>query len=70
MPPNNTEPSPLGTLTREQLAYHFGIEASTLLDWENNEGLPVIEVGRTRLYSVGAVTKWLLKRSRVKKRKN
>ena len=60
-------PASLGILTREQLAAQFGIEQSTVSDWEKYEGLPVIKIRRSSFYDLKAVTAWLRRKGKEKR---
>ena len=44
------------------LAEMMGVAESTLLRWEETEGLPVLRVGRTRLYDLAEIRAWLKRR--------
>ena len=46
--------------TRDQIAHELGITTRTLQRWQNEEGLPVIRVGRLRRYSRENVAQWFL----------
>ena len=48
--------------TRDQIAHELGITTRTLQRWQNEEGLPVIRVGRLRRYSRENVAAWFLSR--------
>ena len=51
-------------VTRDQLAIHLNIEPKTVLEWEKEEGLPVIKIRRSSFYDTEEVAAWLAKRGR------
>jgi excisionase family DNA binding protein len=51
-----------GFATRDQIAHELGITTRTLQRWQNEEGLPVIRVGRICRYSRESVAAWFLSR--------
>jgi excisionase family DNA binding protein len=53
-----------GLMTRGALANALGVGEATLRRWEEAEGLPVLRVGRTRLYDLAEVRAWLKRRRR------
>lgn len=52
-----------GILTREQLAEELNLSEQTIRNWERG-GMPAIREGKTVLYHVPAVIKWLLRRKK------
>jgi len=53
-----------GLYTRDQMAAAFEVEPKTLINWEQELGMPVIKVGRkTVLYDFQAVLAWLRKQN-------
>lgn len=53
-----------GILTREQLLSDLGVTVETLTRWEQEEGFPGKKVGRSALYDVEAIRKWINKKPR------
>lgn len=49
-----------GLLTRKQLASELGVKPATLLAWED-EGMPSIQQGKSVLYHIPTIIKWMLK---------
>jgi hypothetical protein len=48
-----------GLLVPAALAEMIGVAETTLVRWEQVEGLPVQKVGRTRFYDLGEIRVWL-----------
>ena len=57
-----TDPKTASFATRDQIAHELGITPRTLQRWQNEEGLPVIKVGRFRRYSRASVAAWMISR--------
>lgn len=51
-----------GILTRPQVAADLGISEDTLARWEDEHDFPGRTVGRTTLYDVVAIRKWIAHR--------
>lgn len=53
-----------GILTREQVAICLGVTTETLTRWEDEHDFPARSVGRTTLYDVDEIKRWIAKRPR------
>lgn len=51
-----------GIFTREQLTQELGITEETLARWEEQDAFPSRKVGRTHLYDVEAIRRWITRK--------
>jgi len=52
-----------GLQTREETAAQLGVAVRTICRWEQDDGLPVISIGKLRLHDPAAIRAWIAARA-------